>query len=141
MTVREERRLARRLMVGIGMLAVVGCSNGAIPGPQPKTSDFDVMVGPGANPVYTWSGGGAASLRVVKSDNFAEISWLIITENAAGDPVNNITSPVTHGTAPTGAEVSVNNEPNLQIGAAYEVTVARADGSAGFAVFVAGANP
>jgi hypothetical protein len=124
------------MLAGMGALVVLGCSNDAIPGPKPRVSEFQVDVTTGVTPEYSWSVGPAASLRVVRGDNFAEVAWIIVSKNSSGNPVNGISSPVTHGTVPTGAELDNNDEPQLEPGVAYEVTVAKADGTAGFTVFL-----
>ena len=126
-------------LIAVSTAAAAGCSNETIPGPGPKPPDFTVTVtfpsGSNLTPVYSWDAGNAASLRVISTAAFAEVAWLIITENSAGDPVNNIASPVTHGTTPTGATVSAANELVLTPSASYQVTVAKANGDAGFVEF------
>lgn len=124
-------------LIVMGAVAAVGCSNEALPGPSPRVPDFTVNVGSSANltPEYSWDAGNVASLRVSRTDAFSDISWLIVTENANG-PVNNIASPVTHGLTPAGAQVDAANELVLEAGQTYQVTAAKADGSAGFNEFI-----
>ena len=126
-------------LIAMGAAAALGCSNDTIPGPGPKAPDFTVTVtfpsGSNLTPVYSWGAGNAASLRVIPTAAFSDIAWQIVTENGAGDPVNNIASPVTHGTTPTGATVSVANELVLTPSTNYQVTVAKANGEAGFVEF------
>lgn len=133
----STHRTACAVLVAMGAIAAVGCSNEAIPGPGPIVPDFTVNVSTGSvTPDYSWGVGNAASLRVSRTDAFSDVSWLITTENAAGDPVNNIASPVTHGVAPSGADVAAANELELEPGITYQVTVGRANGTAGFAEFI-----
>jgi hypothetical protein len=121
----------------VGAIAALGCSNEALPGPGPRVPDFTVNVSTGSvTPDYSWDVGNAASLRVARTDAFSEVSWLITTENKAGDPVNNVASPVTHGVTPSGAVVNAANELTLEPGVTYQATVGRADKSAGFVEFI-----
>lgn len=130
-------RAAPAGLIALGMIAAVGCSNEAIPGPGPRQPDFTVNVGVSTNltPEYSWDVGNVASLRVARTDAFSDVAWLIVTENSAGNPVNNIASPVTHGTTPGGADEVAVNEPQLTPNATYQVTAAKADGTAGFTEF------
>ncbi len=133
----SQHRNTFAVSVAIVMVAAVGCSNEAIPGPGPKVPDFTVNVSTSTNltPQYSWDAGNVASLRVSRTDAFSDsIAWLIVTENANG-PVNNITSPVTHGVTPPGAQVDAANELVLQAGRSYQVTAAKANGTAGFTEF------
>jgi hypothetical protein len=129
-------RVALGALIAVGVMAASGCSNEVLPGPQPREPDFTVTVSKGSpTPTYTWSVGNAASVRVQPTDAFTAPAWIIVTENANG-PVNNIASPVTHGVTPSGAQVDVANELELEFGKSYQVTVARADGTAGFVEFL-----
>lgn len=133
----SAHRTACTLLITMGAIAVAGCKNEAIPGPGPTVPDFNVNVTTGTTtPEYSWASGNAASLRVARTDAFSDVSWLITTENSAGDPVNNIASPVTHGTTPSGAVVNAINEPTLEPGVTYQVTVGKADKTAGFVEFL-----
>ena len=129
-------RVALGALIAMSVVAVTGCSNESLPGPQPREPDFTVTVSTGSTtPTYTWGAGNAASVRVQRTDAFTEPAWIVVTENANG-PVNNIASPVTHGVTPSGAQVDVANELELELSVRYQVTVARADGSAGFVEFL-----
>ena len=99
------RRLAVGALIAMSTVAVTGCKNEALPGPQPREPDFLVRASASQalTPTYTWDGGPAASLRVQPTSAFSEPAWIIVTENANG-PVDNINSSVVHGVTPTGAQ-------------------------------------
>ena len=132
------RRVTIGALIAASAVAVAGCKNEALPGPQPREPDFNVNVafpqGSNLTPRYSWGAGDAASLRVQQTTAFSEPAWIVVTENASG-PVNGISSPVTHGTTPPGAQVDAANELELLPGVAYQVVVGRADGTAGFREF------
>ena len=138
----SAHRTVCTVVIAMSVIAVAGCKNEALPGPDSREPDFVVSVSKSANltPNYSWGAGDAASVRVVRIEAFSDPSWIIVTENANG-PVNNIASPVTHGVTPSGAQVDAANELVLEAGRTYQVTVARADGSAGFVDFICCVGP
>lgn len=136
------RRLAVGALVAMSTIAVTGCKNEALPGPQPREPDFVVQASASQalTPTYTWEGGPAASLRVQPISAFSDPAWIVVTENANG-PVNNMNSSVVHGVTPSGAQVDAANELVLTAGVTYQVTVGRANGSAGFVEFICCVGP
>lgn len=129
-------RVALGALFAMGIVAAAGCSNESLPGPQAREPDFTVNVSKGSTtPTYTWGAGDAASIRVQRTDAFSDPAWIVVTENANA-PVNNISSPVTHGVTPSGAQVNAANELELELGVTYQVTIGRANGDAGFTDFL-----
>ena len=89
-----------------------------------EVTQFDVFASAGATPTYTWEGGGAHSVSVVRADNPATISWSV----AFLGLTNGINSSVVHGTVPPGAVEAIRAEPVLTVGVTYRVSVARDGG-------------
>ena len=92
-------------------------------------SAFDVTISSGTKPTYTWSGGNAQSVSVVRVSAPGTIVWGIANLSL------NITSPVTHGTVQAGSLATANVEPTLTAGVKYRVAVTRADMKSGFKEF------
>ena len=74
----------------------------------------------GPTPTFTWSGGGGQSLAVVRTSSPGVPVWVIATPGRDG-----VTSPVAHGTVPSGAVEGMATERSLTPGVEYRVTVAR----------------
>jgi len=101
-----------------------------ISGPGGSGGDFTISVGSGTTPSYGWSAGPAFSLDVVRTSNASVVVWRI------ADPINNnIQSPVTHGTRPSGAIETTSTERTLTAGVQYRVTVTLADGRQAYREF------
>lgn len=99
----------------------------------PNTGSIVINVSGGTNPTYSWSGGNVFSLTITRTSAPTVIVWGV-TVPGTGD---NITSPVTHGTVPTGAiQTSVaNTETTLTAGVEYQVSVVRNNEEFGFKNF------
>jgi hypothetical protein len=92
-----------------------------------QTGTIAVTVGSGNNPTYTWAGGGVLNLTVTQTSGTAGPVWGL----ASNSGTNSIASPVTHGTAPSGATETFTSGRTLTTGASYTINVMRVDGSYG----------
>lgn len=122
------RRLMPHLIL-IGLLATVGCDAEKPLGPV--TTAIVVTTGTGLTPAYTWTGGKATKVSVARSATPTVAVWEVTTAGTDG-----LSSPVTHGTIPTGATRTVNTEPALTKGIQYKVTVSNVKGTSGSKVFI-----
>ena len=121
----------RSAVFGILAVAVVltACTDD-LAGPGQSGGDFDLGVGSGTNPSYSWSVGPAFALDVVRTSNPSVVVWRI------ADPINNnINSPVTHGTKPAAVLETTSSERTLTAGVQYRVTVTLADGRQAYREF------
>jgi hypothetical protein len=109
-------------------VAVAGC--GSDYSTDAGSDEFKITVGPGTHPTYTWTGGTAQSVSVVRVSAPGVIVWGIASPQAMSIP-----SPVTHGGAVTGAVLTGNTEPGLTAGVAYRVSVVRNDSKNAFKDF------
>ncbi|MCX6122672.1 MAG: hypothetical protein NTX44_13765 [Ignavibacteriales bacterium] len=100
---------------------------------QTQTGTITVDVGSGLTPTYTWAGGGVLQLNVTQVSGTAGLVWGIASNSGS----NNIASPVTHGTVPSGTTQTTQGTAGrtLTAGASYTVTVMRSDGTYGTASF------
>lgn len=114
------------LLVCISLL--LGCGDDNSP---TGSGSLVVTVSGGTTPTYSWPGGGAAIVSVVRTSQPAIQSWGLISITFA------ITSPVTHGTVPSGQSIieTSDAEKVLTPGVEYIVTVDRESGPAS-AVFI-----
>gem|GEM_PF-1424424 len=123
-------------LVGIGCKnaninnANTGGTSGGNEGGEGSGNQFTVTVSSGVNPTYSWNGGSAFSVSVVRTSAQTTIVWNVT------DPLNNnIESPVTHGTVPAGALETFSVEKTLTAGVEYRVSVVLPDKSFGFTDF------
>ena len=105
------------------------CGGDGPSNPSNDGSAFDITIGAGRNPTYSWQGGTAFSVSVVRVSAPGTIVW------GVANPAMTIASPVTHGTTPAGALVSANTEGTLTTGVAYRVSITRNDQKTGFKEF------
>ena len=94
------------------------------------TGDFDITIGSGLHPTYTWPGGTAFSISVVRVSAGGTIVWGVAKPGSM-----DIASPVTHGTVPSGAIATATTEATLTAGVAYRVSITRADQKTGYKEF------
>ena len=106
----------RRLGTILASAMLLGCSKDST-SPNSGGSAFDISVSGGVNPTYTWEGGGAHSVSVVRTSAPGDIVW------GVAQPLTGVASPVTHGSLPGGALQSSNKEPTLTAGVTYRVSV------------------
>ena len=121
----------RRFAVMALALSLTACGSDST-GPSNGNNDgsqFDVTIGSGTRPTYTWSGGTAFSVSIVRVSAPGTIVWGIAS------PAMTIPAPVTHGTVPVGALQSANVEPALTAGVRYRVSITRNDQKTGFKEF------
>ena len=109
---------------------LIGCGGDDGPtAPNAQNGDFAVTVSSGTTPQYSWSGGGAFSVSVVRTAAPGTIVW------GVADPINkNLPSPVTHGNRGAGVE-SATTEKVLTAGVEYRVSVTMANGKTGWKSF------
>jgi hypothetical protein len=120
----------RKMMAAVLIACAVAGCGGDSTGPEGGDgSAFDISVGSGRNPTYTWSGGTAFSVSVVRVSAPGTIVW------GVANPAMTIPSPVTHGVTPGGAVVSANTEGTLTTGVKYRVSITRQDQKTGFKEF------
>jgi hypothetical protein len=91
--------------------------------------DFDIGISSGTTPSYSWSAGTAFEVSVVRTANQTVLVW------GVASPAQNVSSPVRHGTTPSGAIQLANREPALSPGTQYRVTVKLANGDQAFRDF------
>ncbi|MDB4916285.1 MAG: hypothetical protein JWM95_3929 [Gemmatimonadetes bacterium] len=122
--------MKRRVFLVAAAVMLAGC--GSSTAPSNDTNDgsaFDITIGTGTRPTYTWPGGLGFSVSVVRVSAPGTIVWGI------ANPAQTIASPVTHGTVPGGSIASANTEPTLTAGVKYRVAITRADTKTGFKEF------
>lgn len=95
-----------------------------------------VQVSSGTTPTYTWNGASARDVSVVRVNDPNDpanitVVWAVSTLDTDG-----LSSPVIHGTVPTGATLAVNAEPVLTSGQTYRVSVVRLNGEFGQTTFI-----
>jgi len=118
----------------LGMLLVLAtmlgaCSSEDSTGPDGNGgSQFAVTVSSGTRPTYSWPGGVAHSVSVMRVAAPTTIVWGI------ANPTQGIQSPATHGTVGNAFQ-SGNAEPTLTAGVRYRVSVTRQDSQTGWMEF------
>ena len=122
------KRLRSHAIIALALFAVA-CSDSSGPSNSSATGDFDITIGSGTKPTYTWPGGTGFSVSVVRVSAPGTIVWGVANTAMA------IPSPVTHGTTPAGAVVSASTEPTLTAGVKYRVSITRNDTKTGFKEF------
>ncbi|MDF1561889.1 MAG: hypothetical protein P1V51_02525 [Deltaproteobacteria bacterium] len=115
-------------MIGLFAVALLCVSCGGSP---------EITVGSGTTPTYTWDSGPVRQLTVIRGT--LESGTTIWAIGASGDE---IASPVTHGTVPSGATeltqaYTGSPEPVLTAGADYQVWLERGEGERVFVDFTA----
>lgn len=120
------RRFAA-LALAVAIAACGGDSTG--PSGNNDGSQFDITIGSGTRPTYTWGGGTGFSVSVMRVSAPGTIVWGI------ANTAMTIQSPVTHGTVPGGSLQSANTEPTLTAGVRYRVSITRNDQKTGFKEF------
>jgi len=117
---RRMRRLAVTIAFTIGTLA---CSDLLPTGLGDGGGDVDVQVQISSQPTYSWTGGAAFDVQVIRVSQASIFAWRIADVNN-----RNIRSPVQHGSQPAGTTLLADNELSLTPGVLYRVTVTLADG-------------
>jgi hypothetical protein len=110
--------------------AVAACGDDGTGPDGSGGSEFDITISSGTKPTYTWPGGNAFSVSVVRVSAPGTIVW------GMANPAMTITSPVTHGTVSGGGLVTASTEPTLTAGVNYRVSITRADQKTGFKSFM-----
>lgn len=106
------------------------CSEKNNPTGSSANGDFEVTVGSGTTPEYSWTAGKAFSVSVVRTAEPTVIVWGIATPGQG-----NIASPAKHGVTPQGAVPSAETEKALTSGVEYRVSVSLLDGKTGYTDF------
>ena len=100
---------------------LVSCKDSS--GPEAKSgNDFEITVSAGTRPTYTWPGGAAHSISVMRTSAPGTIVW-----GVAQPVLTVLTSPFLHGSVPAGALETVDDERTLTAGVSYRVSVTRQD--------------
>lgn len=122
----------RRFASAVAMLAAaaaLSCTDLPLDEGGGSGGDFDIGVSSGTTPSYSWSGGNAFEVSVVRTSDQTVIVW------GVASTAQNLSSPVRHGTTPSGAVQLANREPALSPGTQYRVTVKLANGDRAFRDF------
>ncbi len=100
-----------------------------------SNSGISITVGSGLTPTYSWTGGDAMSVSVMRTSDPATLVWGITT------PANDgISSPAIHGQVPAAAAQTATTEVVLTDGVEYRVSVVRiTGGGSGFTDFTVAA--
>ncbi|MGZ8376652.1 MAG: hypothetical protein ACXWZS_13995 [Gemmatirosa sp.] len=124
----SARAIGARL--GLGLLLVAGCSSDATsPDGQGDGSAFDITISNGVTPTYTWPGGPAHSVSIMRVSAPTTIVW------GVAHPQQALPSPVTHGTTSNGALTTMATEARLTAGVRYRVSITRQDTRTGWKEF------
>lgn len=118
--------LAGALALAVG----AACSDDLGAGGDNAGGDFSISVGSGNTPQYTWPGGPAVSVTVVRAANQTQFVWAV-----SSPTLRNIASPLRHGTVPQGAIELADDERTLTPGVRYRVSISLADGQSAFQEF------
>ena len=120
-----------RLMAGaLAIVAGTACSDDLGTGGDNAGGDFDVSVSSGTTPEYSWPGGPAVSVTVVRASNQTQFVWAV-----SSPTLRNISSPLQHGDVPQGAIELSDLETTLTAGVRYRVAISLADGQSAFREF------
>jgi hypothetical protein len=118
----------------LGTLALAAtlaaCTDDILTGPGGSGGDFAITVSGGVQPIYSWSVGAAFTVAVTRAADPAAVAWRVADPNN-----NNIRSPLTHGTVPSGAFETATRERTLARGVTYRVTITLPDGRSAFRDF------
>ncbi len=123
----------RQIFIIVSILSAflfTSCSEKNNPASSGANGDFEVTVGSGTKPAYSWSVGKAFSVSVVRTADPTVIVWGIATPGQG-----NIASPATHGVTPQGAVATAKTELTLSSGVEYRVSVSLIDGKTGYTDF------
>lgn len=133
--IESARVTLTRLILPVGLLLTTGCgrSEPTEPDPWQTISQFDITTAGGSTPVFSWPGGGGASLSVEEliTETAGFATWEIAATGKAGFP-----SPVTYGTMPAAAYCGYGYDQcptatPLVKGRGYAVFIIRSDGTYG----------
>jgi hypothetical protein len=84
-----------------------------------------ITVGPGLQPVISWTPSEAYELHVYEGTEDGDGFGVLWTAKMGGGYENSLLSPVTYGVAPEGADLAP--APPLEEGKGYTITVTRKD--------------
>lgn len=111
-------------------LAVAGaCTDDLGVGGDNSGGAFEISIGSGTQPQYSWPGGTALSVTVFESGETFPI-W-----GVSSPSLRNISSPYQHGTQPTGASIVFDDQPTLIPGVRYRVEIVLANNQEAFREF------
>jgi hypothetical protein len=123
-------RRTGKLVALVATITVFGCTDLPLDTDGGSGGDFDISVGSGTQPSYSWPGGPATGVEVVRTSNQTLIVWGVNSPSA-----QNIASPVRHGTVPSGAFELSTRERTLAPGVEYRVVVKLANDQQAFRDF------
>ena len=118
----------RLLLATLAAVLLSACTD-VLP-PDGGNGDFSVTVGSGTQPSYSWQGGDAFRVEVMRVENPLIPVWAV-----ANPTTRDIRSPVRHGTVPSGAILLADEEATLEAGQRYRVRVTLADNRQGSSDF------
>ncbi len=111
----------------------LGCKDSTSPDGNQGGKSFEVTVTNGTRPTYTWPGGSAHSLSVMRTSDPTVIVWGLV---GPAPLTTALTSPVVHGTIPAGGVLPSSTEERvLTAGVEYRVSVTLHDGRTGWTEF------
>lgn len=126
-------KLARFAAAALVLAVAAACSDDLGAGGDNAGGDFNINVGTGSQPQYSWPGGPALSVSVFRASNPIIPIWEVV------DAVNeSIASPVRHGTVPSGAQQTADPgdlENSLAAGVTYRVEIRLANNQSAFREF------
>jgi hypothetical protein len=111
-------RSTRTLVALAATFATLSCTDLPLDAGGGSGGDFDITVGSGTQPVYSWPGGPATGVEVVRTSNQTVIVWGLSSPSA-----QNISSGVRHGNVPSGSIELSARERTLAAGVEYRVVV------------------
>jgi hypothetical protein len=123
-------RRTRPFVLLAAAFTVFGCTDLPLDIDGGSGGDFDISVGSGTQPSYSWAGGPALEVSVTRTANQTQLVWGVNSPSA-----QNISSPVRHGTVPSGAIELSTRERTLAAGVQYRVTVKLANDDQAFRDF------
>lgn len=113
----------------LALTVAAACTDDLGVGGDNSGGAFEISVGSGTQPQYSWAGGTALSVTVFEVGETFPI-WGI------SSPTNrNIASPYRHGSVPSGSSVIYDDQPTLIPGVRYRVEIVLANSQSAFREF------
>lgn len=113
----------------LSVAVAVGCTDDLGVGGDNSGGAFEISVGSGTQPTYSWAGGPALSVTVFEAGETFPI-W-----GVSSPTQRNIGSPYRHGSQPAGSSVVFDDQPTLTPGVRYRVEIVLANDQEAFREF------